>query len=104
MNADEVFSEIREVNLAYLMLAQRLARRNPVEAQVRLGMSAELTAIIGGLSAAQIVRLADSDVLLCGVGLQERSMLSALNETLSRHDMQTIHAAMLLAQLPARTL
>jgi flagellar transcriptional activator FlhD len=31
-------------------------------------------------------------------------MLSALNDTLSRHDMQTMHAAMLLAQLPARTL
>ena len=104
MNADEVFSEIREVNLAYLMLAQRLARRNPVEAQVRLGMSAELTAIIGGLSAAQIVRLADSDVLLCGVGLHEGSVLSALNDSLGRHEMQPMHAAMLLAQLPARTL
>ena len=104
MNADDVFSEIREVNLAYLMLAQSLVRRNSVEAQVRLGVSAPLAAIIGGLSAAQIVRLADSDVLLCGVGLQERSMLSALNDTLNRHDMQTMHAAMLLAQLPARTL
>ncbi|MEX3972330.1 flagellar transcriptional regulator FlhD [Paraburkholderia caribensis] len=104
MNADDVFSEIREVNLAYLMLAQSLVRRNSVEAQVRLGVSAPLAAIIGGLSAAQIVRLADSDMLLCGVGLHEGSVLSALNDSLGRHEMQPMHAAMLLAQLPARTL
>lgn len=86
------------------MLAQSLVRRNPVEAQVRLGMSAQLAAIIGGLSAAQIVRLADSDMLLCGARLHEQSVLSALNDSLGRHDMQSMHAAMLLAQLPARTL
>lgn len=104
MNADDVVSEIREVNLAYLMLAQSLARRHPVEAPVRLGMSTQLTAIIAGLSAAQIVRLAESDMLLCGVGLHERSALSALSDSLGRHDMQAMHAAILLAQVPAGTL
>ena len=98
MNADEVLSEIREVNLAYLMLAQHLARTHPVEARVRLGMSTELTDIVAGLSSAQIVRLADSDMLLCGFGLSAQTVLDALNDTLGRHDMQAMHAAILLAQ------
>jgi flagellar transcriptional activator FlhD len=86
------------------MLAQSLARNNAVEAQVRLGMSAELTAIVAGLSAAQIVRLAESDMLLCAFGLPEEAVLRALNDTLSRHDMQAMHAAMLLAQRPPGSL
>ena len=46
MNANEIYDEIKELNLNYLMLAQQLIRADRETAQYRLGVSKDIAEII----------------------------------------------------------
>lgn len=57
-------SEIRELNIAYLMLAQKMLGSDRETAMFRLGISNALADFIMGLSATKLVKMADSPVLV----------------------------------------
>jgi flagellar transcriptional activator FlhD len=57
-------AEIRELNLAYLMLAQQMLRSDRATAMFRLGVSDELADLIETMSAAKLVRMAGSQMLV----------------------------------------
>ncbi|MCX7815475.1 MAG: flagellar transcriptional regulator FlhD [Tepidimonas ignava] len=61
---EQLLAEIREANLTYLMLAQRLIRADKAEACFRLGLSEEAAELIAALSTAQVVKLASQNTLL----------------------------------------
>ncbi len=65
MDHDQALEEIRDANLTYLMLAQRLIRQDKAEALFRLGLSEESADLIANLSAGQILKLAAGNMLLC---------------------------------------
>jgi flagellar transcriptional activator FlhD len=62
---EQLLAEIREANLTYLMLAQRLIRADKAEATFRLGLSETAADLIAALTPAQIVKLASQNTLLC---------------------------------------
>ncbi|THF60965.1 flagellar transcriptional regulator FlhD [Pseudothauera rhizosphaerae] len=64
MERPDFQEEIRELNLAYLMLAQQMLRSDRETAMYRLGMGSEMADLIEGLSAAKLVRMASSQALL----------------------------------------
>lgn len=78
MNGCETFESIREINLSYLSLAQRLLREDRAEGMSRLGLSAPLAELLSGLSLAQTLKLAACDQLLCFFRFNDRSLLAAL--------------------------
>lgn len=104
MRSGEALQEIREVNLAYLLLAQRLVRENLPEAMFRLGLSKEVAKILARLTLAQVVRLAASDMALCQFRFENPVLLSNLTHAARSHDMQQFHAAILLAQQPVESM
>ncbi|MDR1063983.1 MAG: flagellar transcriptional regulator FlhD [Azoarcus sp.] len=57
-------AEIRELNAAYLMLAQKMLRSDRETALFRLGIGKALADFIENLSAACLVRMADSPALI----------------------------------------
>jgi flagellar transcriptional activator FlhD len=65
MNADQILAEIRETNLSYLMLAQTLIREDREQALFRLGISEEAADRLASLSAAQVLKIASSNTLVC---------------------------------------
>lgn len=65
MNADQILAEIRETNLSYLMLAQTLIRQDREQALFRLGISEEAADRLASLSAAQVLKIASSNTLVC---------------------------------------
>ncbi len=66
MQADEqILDDIRETNLSYLMLAQRLIRQDKANALFRLGVSEETADVLVGLSPAQLMKVASVNTLLC---------------------------------------
>ena len=65
MNKEQLLNDIREANLTYLMLAQNLIRADRTEALFRLGLSEESAELIAQLSPAQILKLANNNLLLC---------------------------------------
>lgn len=64
MKAEQIREEIRETNLACLMLAQQLLRADRAEALHRLGICEEAAEVLESLTPAQVVKLAGSSTLL----------------------------------------
>ncbi|ATE60637.1 flagellar transcriptional regulator FlhD [Thauera sinica] len=56
--------EIRELNLAYLMLAQQMLRSDRATALYRLGIGEKFADLICDLSAAKLVKLASNQMLM----------------------------------------
>ncbi len=88
-------SDIKEVNLSYLMLAQRLLRENYAAGMFRLGD------IVLRLSPAQLVKLAGSSSLICGFRLNDYDLLSSLTQDVLGGVLQQAHSTILLAQRAA---
>lgn len=64
MKRPDFQAEIRELNLAYLMLAQQMLRSDRETAMFRLGINGEVADLLAGLSAAKLVRMAGSQMLV----------------------------------------
>jgi flagellar transcriptional activator FlhD len=101
MNTSDAALSIREFNLSYLLLAQRLVREDKAIGMFRLGLSAEMADIIQQLSLAQVVKLASSEQLLCMFRFSDHGVLSALTQTARHVEVAPTHAAILLASQPA---
>ena len=64
MDRPDFQAEIRELNLAYLMLAQQMLRNDRATAMFRLGIGEALADLIQTMSAAKLVRMASSQMLV----------------------------------------
>ena len=101
MNDEQTLSEIREANLTYLMLAQKLIRQDKAEALFRLGMNEESADILSALSAAQVLKLASGNTLLCRFRVDDDMVWGLLtNQTLKKVGSEAtnrLHANILMA-------
>ena len=101
MNTEQLLSEIRETNLAYLLLAQRMVKSDKASAMFRLGISQEVADILNQLSPGQIMKMAASSLLLCRFRCDYRTILGLLSDHGQRNPMAQTHAAVLMAGQPA---
>ena len=90
-------NEIGDLNLTYLLLAQRLVREDVATAMFRLGLSREVADLLGNLSLSQIVKLAASSLFLCRLRFYDQQILSALTQDSKSLPLQQAHAAIVLA-------
>lgn len=67
--ARQTSREIEDINLAYLLLAQKLVKQDRALAMSRLGIREALADMLGKMSTAQIARMAASNLLLCSFSL-----------------------------------
>lgn len=108
MSDDLNVSEIHEVNLTYLMLAQKLIRKDKVEAMFRLGLSEEASDMLSALSAAQILKLASGNMLLCRFRVDDDLVWNLLtNQSIKKVDNAAttrLHASILMAGRVAEVL
>jgi flagellar transcriptional activator FlhD len=104
MNTAEMYREIKDLNLSYLMLAQQMLRDDKAGAMFRLGLGEEIASIIGRLTPGQLLKMAATDMLLCRFRFDDSLIL----ELLSNHqrDLGTahLHAAILAAGKPIEAL
>ena len=91
-------NDIQEVNLSYLMLAQRLLRENYAAGMFRLGFCSDVATTILQLSPAQLVKLASSGSLICGFRLDDYGLLSSLTQDVLGGVLQQAHSTILLSQ------
>lgn len=94
-------AEIREVNLSYLLLAQRLLQEDRPSAMFRMGLSEQLADILGSLNLAQVVKVAASNQLLCRFRFDDHAILSSLADKEKSAALTHTHAAILMANQPA---
>ncbi|GAA5234055.1 flagellar transcriptional regulator FlhD [Verticiella sediminum] len=99
-SSGNLLAEIREVNLSYLLLAQRMLNEDFATATFRLGFSSEVGEIMRRLTLSQTVRLASSSSLLCQFRFDEGSLLTAVSEDALGGVLQQAHTTLLLASQP----
>lgn len=93
----ERLREIKDLNLSYLLLVQRLMRENEAEALYRLGIGRDVGRVLAALTPPQMVALARSSVVLCRFRLEDSSLVAALTGTEPPHGLQNMHAAIVMA-------
>lgn len=97
MNGVEVSKEISDLNLTYMLLAQKLLRQDRAAAMFRLGITRELADMLVGMSLSQVVRLAATNFVLCGFRLGDVPSMGAMVQDSKDHALQQAHLSILLA-------
>ena len=92
----EIFREIGDINLAYMLLAQKLVKQDRGAAMFRLGIGEELAELLANMSLAQIVKLAASNLLLCSFRLDDNPMFAVVGQG-KDGALQQAHMSILMA-------
>jgi flagellar transcriptional activator FlhD len=99
-NQTDMLNEIREVNLSYLLLAQRLLREDKAMGMFRMGISEQLADVLANLTLAQTVKLAASNQVLCRFRFDDHQILSSLADKGKSSAVAQAHSAILMAGQP----
>jgi flagellar transcriptional activator FlhD len=100
MKVTDTYNEIKEVNLAYLILAQSMVRSDRESAIFRLGISEEIAEVLASLTPGQVLKMAGSDMLLCSFRFEDSLLLDLLGNHERDRGVGHIHAAILAAGKP----
>lgn len=92
-----LLDEILETNLAYLMLAQHLIRKDRVQALYRLGIGGDVADIIENLSPAQLVKVAGSNLLVCRFRFDDRMVWDLITSHGKDVQARRTHAGILMS-------
>jgi flagellar transcriptional activator FlhD len=103
MKSTDTYNDIKEVNLAYLMLAQNMVRSDRESAVFRLGISEEIADILETLTPGQVLKMASSDMLLCSFRFDDSLLIDLLANHERERGVGHIHAAILAAGKPVES-
>jgi flagellar transcriptional activator FlhD len=104
MRSAELHNEIKELNLAYLMLAQQLIREDRDTAMFRLGISDEIADLLENLTPGQVLKMSGADMLLCRFRFDDRLLLGLLSSHDRESGMARLHAMILAADKPVEAI
>lgn len=97
MKSEHLLEEIREANLSYLMLAQRMVREDRAQALYRLGLTEEIANVIERLTAGQILKIAASNMLICRFRFDDQMVWDLLTSHGKDRNVSGVHAAILMS-------
>ncbi|TDI82264.1 MAG: flagellar transcriptional regulator FlhD [Betaproteobacteria bacterium] len=104
MDTNQILGEIKEINLGYILLAQRMLREDKVSAMYRLGIGQDVAEIIENLTSSQILKMAASNTLLCRFRFDDRLIAELLTSHSRDHAASLSHAAILMAGQSVETI
>ena len=104
MSTDQLHEEIKEANLSYMLLARQMIQEDKDAAIFRLGVSEEMAELIAGLSPAQLLKMAASNMLLCRFRFDEKLLLNMITDYNKDRMMSQAHTAILMAGQPLEAL
>ena len=104
MNSVQLHEEIKEANLSYMLLAKQMIQEDKAASLFRLGISEEMAELIAGLSTAQLLKMASSNMLLCRFRFDEKLLLNMVTDYSKDRMMSQAHAAILMAGSPVEAL
>lgn len=104
MTIENILSEIRDINLNYLMLAQQMIRADRAAAIFRLGVSQDIANLIDGLSNSQLTKLANAQMVLARFRFDDCSILNMLTSYNKDSSLTSAHATVLMSQQPVEAM
>ena|SRR5687768_3594366 len=100
MKANELTAEIKDLNLTYLMLAQQMVIADKDMAIFRLGISKDIADILEVLTPGQILKLANSNMMLCRIRFDDNLVFGMLANYTKDKLMAQSHATILFSGQP----
>ena len=97
MHTSELLKHIYDINLSYLLLAQRLISQDKASAMFRLGINEEMATMLGGLTLPQMVKLAETNQVVCQFRFDDSQTITRLTQESRVDDLQQIHTGILLS-------
>lgn len=97
MSAEQLLDDVRDLNLSYLILMQRLINTDRELAMFRLKIDDEMADLLSEIPVADLTRLARCNQLLCHFSLDSAEQLFALINAPRDDDMRRLHAGILLS-------
>ena len=104
MSHADVYNEIKELNLTYLMLAQQLIRSDRETAQYRLGIGADIAEVLEHLTPGQVLKMAGSNMVLCRFRFDDKLLLGLLSSHERDRGTAHTHAAILASARPVEAI
>jgi len=102
MRHSDFQTEIRELNVAFLMLAQKMLRADRETALFRLGISEELAEYVENLSSARLVRMADNPIMIPRFRFDGEQLARLMAGEGRDETASTLHAAIVAAGMTAK--
>ncbi|CAM6375362.1 MULTISPECIES: flagellar transcriptional regulator FlhD [Citrobacter] len=97
MHTSELLKHIYDINLSYLLLAQRLIVQDKASAMFRLGITEEMATSLGALTLPQMVKLAETNQLVCHFRFDNHQTITRLTQDSRVDDLQQIHTGIMLS-------
>jgi len=97
MHTSELLKHIYDINLSYLLLAQRLISQDKASAMFRLGVTEEMANTLGELTLPQMVKLAETNQLICQFRFDDHQTITRLTQESRVDDLQQVHTGILLS-------
>lgn len=97
MARQDITKVIHNLNLSYLLLAQRLYESDAATAEFRLGMQEETIEYISKLTLPQLIKLAEGNQMLFQFRLDNTEILQQVTGESRVADLQQIHTGILLS-------
>lgn len=97
MSTEHLLDDVRDLNLSYLMLMQRLINTDRELAMFRLKIDEEMADLLSEIPIADLTKLARCNQLLCHFSLDNAEQLFSLINAPQTDDMRRLHAAILLS-------
>ena len=97
MHSADASREIADLNLTYMLLAQKLLREDRAGAMVRLGISADMADLLLGMSLAETIKIATSNFVLCAFRLDELPIVRTVMQGDRQAALQQAHISIVLA-------
>ncbi|WP_249226284.1 flagellar transcriptional regulator FlhD [Entomohabitans teleogrylli] len=97
MHTTELLKHIYDINLSWLLLAQRLISQDKASAMFRLGINDEMALTLSELTLPQMVKLAETNQLICQFRFSDRQTIQRLTQDSRVDDLQQVHTGILLS-------
>ncbi|MDV5357091.1 flagellar transcriptional regulator FlhD [Enterobacter asburiae] len=97
MHTSELLKHVYDINLSYLLLAQRLISQDKASAMFRLGINEEMANTLGELTLPQMVKLAETNQLICQFRFDNHQTITRLTQESRVDDLQQVHTGILLS-------
>lgn len=97
MHTSELLKHIYDINLSYLLLAQRLIVQDKASAMFRLGINEEMATTLAALTLPQMVKLAETNQLVCHFRFDRHQTITQLTQDSRVDDLQQIHTGIMLS-------
>jgi flagellar transcriptional activator FlhD len=100
MNAidfNEQIQSIQNINLSYLLLAQRLIRDDKFSAAFRLGLNDEVIEALRHLSLPQLIKMSSTGQMICRLRVDSEAIIDCLTKDSRIDALQRIHTGIILS-------